>query len=454
MLRSGLIRGERYSVTILICIFMMKKHFHIIVSAACLSMFFTMPVAAQQVLRAEQRAFLPPQSEGIPKVFDAQGFVYKGFSYYPAMRLDILSTSNVYAQQQGEKSDVIYKLSPEISVLKEYKNLQLSSKLRTASKRYSDTKGENRDDVYFNFAANYELNSRWSIPFRYEQSLYSRDRGEPLNQSASREPLRIKQQHIETGISKRFNRLILSLKGGYDSMRFSDGQSLVNGSAIIYRDNDRKTYMGQVGAKYEFLRGVGGDAEHIAFARLKYSENKFARRNFTGAGFTGLSRNGSNIGTFFGLETKYKGLLFANIGVGYFTQDYDEASLDRIGALDFGAEVEYSISPRWMVGLHLDRDITQDNDIVEGQIATQLRLSTEYEVYHRLYLDGEYGYSQRHFDQIGRTDVVGSYSLGALYLLNQNLRAQVKASFTDYQSDVPGSSFKTNSLLFSLIGKL
>ncbi len=423
-------------------------------SIACLTMCFALPVAAQQVLRAELRPFLPPQGEGIPKVFAAKGFVYKGFSYYPAMRFDVLSTSNVYAQQDGEKSDVIYKLSPEISVLKEYKNILLSSKLRTVSKRYGDTKDENRDDVYFDFAANYELNSQWNIPFRYAQSLYSRDRGEPLNQSATRAPLRIKQQQVETGVSKRFNRLILSLRGGYDTMRFSDGRSIVDGSDIIYRDNDRKTYMGQIGAKYEFLRGLNGDAEHVAFARLKYSENKFLRRNFTGVGFTGLSRNGTNLGGFFGLETKYKGLLFANIGLGYFMQAYDEASLDSIGALDFGAEVEYSISPRWMVGLQLDRDIMQDNDIVEGQVVTQLRLSTEYEVYHRLYLDGEYGYTQRHFDQIGRTDTVGSYSLGALYLLNQNLRAQVKASFTDYQSDVPGSSFKTNNLLFSLIGKL
>jgi len=413
-----------------------------------------MPAQAQQVLRAEQRVFLPPQSGGIPKVFNAKGFVYKGFSYYPSLRFDLQSTSNVYAQEKNAQSDYVYTISPEINVIKEYKKLILSATLASMSKRYQDNGGENKDDVHFKFAANYDLNSQWSIPLRYEQKLYSRNRGDVLSQSATTEPLRIKSQYVQSGISKRFNRLILSLKGEYNTLRFNDGRSSVDGSPIIYRDNDQDAYAGQIGAKYEFLRGTDGDAEHIAFARLKYSAHKFLRRNYSGAGFTGVSRNSTNFGALFGMETRYKGLLFANIGIGYFIQDYDEKSIDSIGALDFGAEIEYSLSPRWMVGLALDRDITQDNDIVAGQLTTSMRLSTEYEIYHRLYIDGEYGYTQRNFSQIGRKDVEDRYSLGALYLLNQNLRAQIKASHLDYQSDAAGSSYKTNSLLFSLIGKL
>ncbi len=413
-----------------------------------------MPANAQQVLRAEERVFLPPQSEGIPKVFNAKGFVYKGFSYYPRLRLDVLSTSNVYAREDDVQSDFVYTANPEINVIKEYKKLILSATFSSMSKRYHDNEGENRDDIYFKFAANYALNSKWSIPLRYEHSLYSRARGDVLNQSATREPLRIRNQYIQTGISKRFNRLILSLKGEHNTLRFNDGRSRRDGRPVIYRDNDQDTYAGQIGAKYEFLRGRKGRAEHIAFARLKYSAHKFLRRDYTGAGFSGLSRDSTNIGAFFGVETKYKGLLFANIGLGYLMQDYDETRIENVDALDFGAEIEYSLSPRWMVGLQLDRDITQDNDIIEGQLTTSLRLSTEYEIYHRLYVDGEYGYTQRDFEQIGRKDAANRYSLGALYLLNQNLRARINVSHIDYQSDVAGSSYKTNNILFSLIGKL
>jgi hypothetical protein len=419
-----------------------------------LCIFISETALAQQVLRAEKRAFSAPSEEGIPKSLEAPGLIYKGFSYYPSMKVSSTYISNVYAQETNEIEDIVLKVSPAIRITKEYKKLQLASDLRVIAERYNELKEENKEDVHFSLAGDYEISSKWNIPLRIKSSVISRDRGEPLSQSATREPLRIKQFSASSGISKRFNHLILSLIGGYDKTQFADGTSLLDGDDVVYRDNDRTAYTGQVGARYEFIRGSGGDVEHIVFSNMHYKSNQFKRRDFVGGSFSGLSRDNTEIAGFIGLETSYKDLLFANIGVGYFINDYEEASLDNVDGLALDAKIEYALSPKWQVGLDLGREVSQDNDLLQGEVKTSFRLFSEYEVYSRLYLDGAYAYNQFDVGQTGREDEENRYNFGVLYLLNQNLRARVGLSYTNYESNIEDSSFQSSSAIFSLIGKL
>jgi hypothetical protein len=409
---------------------------------------------AQGVLRAEKRAFLPPETTGIPSDFAPNGLVYKGFTYYPSITLKQIYTDNVYAEPNDGQDDFLTKVTPSIKILKQYGGLQLATRADVTVERYKRFDGENTEDHNLVFSGTYTANSRWSMPFSFNYNSTSVRRGEPLSQSATAEPLGIVSRGASLGLTRRFNRLILNLTGRYDEAFYDDGKTLITGAPVIYRDNDRQIYSGRLGLRYDLALGAGGRAEHILFANLDIKDSRYKRRDYVNGGFSGVYRDSVELGGFIGLETSYEDRLFANIGIGYFKNDYDDPSLIALDDIDFGAEIEYALTPKWRLGAEIDREITQDNDIVQGEVETRYAFTSSYEVYSRLYLDGGIEYTERKYGQDQQTDKETTYKAGMLYLLNQNWRLGFDAAVASFDSSRANQSFDRNIYSLSIIGKM
>lgn len=425
----------------------------LLLSVYCIG-FMSISANAQQVLREEQRKFLAPQERGIPKVLNAEGMVFKGFSYYPSLNISTIYSSNIYSQNDNEIDDYITRYTPSLRIAKDYKKWRLAADARAAIERYRDISSENKEDYFLSFNSDYEISSRWNLPVRFEHKVTSRDRGDPLASRTTTEPLKIAETTFNTGLSKRFNRFILSLNGSYEQQLYDDGTALQDGSPIINKDNDFKSYGVRLGGKYELLRGADGKPEHIIFGHVTYKDSRYARRNFVNGDFSGRLRDNIGMSGFLGLETSYKDRFFANIGLGYLKTSYEEEGIDDVKEFDFSAEVEYSLTPKWMIGALIDREVSEDTDIIEGEVVTTYNFFSEYEIFSRLYADFEYEFEEREIEQLDQKEDSHRFDFGILYLLNKNLRARLGASFEDNQSTEETDNFEKHQILFSVIGRL
>ncbi len=419
-----------------------------------LTVSFSQFAGAQGVLRAEKRVFLAPEEGGISPDFIPKGLVYKGFTYFPTLRIAQAYNSNVYAEADGGQDDFILRVSPSIKILKNYGGLNLSATGQIKAERYQRFTDEGKEDISLNLSGDYVLNSRWAIPFSIDYSSFTLRRGDPLSQKATSEPLTYTQKTAALGLSRRFNRLKLSLQGQVEETLYNDGTALLSGAPVIYRDNDRRGYSGRLGLRYDLGLGEGGDAEHILFANLDYKTSKYLRRDYSNGSFSGILRNNTEFGGFLGFETSHKNRLFANIGIGYFKNEYDDSRLTGLADIDFGAEIEYEFTPKWRLGGAFEREISQDNDIVQGEVETQMRLFTSYEIYSRLFVNGAYEFTEREYGQDRQTDNESEYKIGALYVLNRNWRMDMQASTIRFESGAPNESYDANVYTFSFVGKL
>lgn len=352
-----------------------------------------------------------PVAERTPSDMKPIPIRWRGLEISPILVSSQLIDTNIFATSSSEETDTITSLNPSVFINKNFGRHQVSASAEGELRKY----WSNTDEDVFNFntklGGTLEARREIKIPFEITYASGHEKRGQNFATNFSKKPIAFDSFGTALGITYDPNRLSMSLVGRYGNLSFDNGTNKA-GQAVIREDADRSFSDLELSASYEVL------PNHRPFVSFSYGQTDYKKGSFGGTSFSGPERDSTHFDALAGWELSYKGLIEGYLGVGYGERDYDSDLIQDIASFRVASNVSWNVTKRATFSLALRRAITEDNQITQGIILSQGRLSLDYEFLHNLFYNAFVDYAFADFQNSTREDDIFAAGTGLRYVIS------------------------------------
>lgn len=404
---------------------------------------FLAPVAFAQEENShvDPFAFRTPSSLFNREV-NADPFEYRGepvkmgsFLIWPNITWQKEYSTNILATEDGEESDIITVIKPEVIVKKNIRNHEFILSLNTELRHYWDNSDENVENYRGRFEGNFQARHGINIPVMLsyrDGHLRRRDQNRINNMDLSVEPLHNTALEAETGIIYKPKRLLLSLMGNYREARLKNSRAR-NGTTLIRENRNVNTAKAVTTIGYDVSENL-----------TPYAELTYAQEDYIDEPVTAASRNNDLTRFLVGANFDYRGLIIANIGVGLEERNYDSATVNNADSLSFDGNLKWQVDQKTALGFDLSRQTYEDNVIIAGLTKTEAGVSINHEILRDTFLRSHLKYEFKEYDNITREDTTYDAGLEILYIINPHFQLGADYNYITRDSNIQGLSMDEN----------
>jgi hypothetical protein len=392
-----------------------------------------------------------PVNQRIPFDLRPKQLEFRGFLYEPKITVDTLYDSNALAQSDNPQSDFILQISPSLMIDKHFEDHILKFGATAQINRYAELHDENttQPEVFFKGALN--NSGPLKLPFDFNYTKEVRQRRIPQKNGLTIQPGKIDIFNAETGFIRSFNRLSLGLMGLYESKQYTNEILARTNTKAVNDDLDRAEYRGTLKIKYEFPSENRTQPHHVLYTDIFRARQNYKRLAFTEGDYTGENGDRDITGFLSGIETRYKGLVFANIGAGYEKHSFDDKNLEDVDIFNLKASIDYNILSKLTLNLTTSSGISQDNGFLQGVKVFSAGFGGDYELQHDLYASANIRNIQYKFIDSTRNqedDIIGELELKKLN--SENLTSKASVVYQDRRADDPQFAFDRMTFMLGL----
>jgi hypothetical protein len=394
------------------------------------------PVLPAPLLRPRRRA-----AEADP--YAQVGTRIGNIRIFPAVQEDIGYDTNPNRDSRASgrrKGSILLRPEGELRLQSDWSRHELTAHLRGAYHEYLDVQGADRPEASgrVNLRVDATRDTRIDLEGRY--FLDTQRPGSPeLNAPVAERPL-VQTGGGSLGVTQRFNRLSLGLRGNVDRTTYEDAR-LPDGVILDQSDRDVTQYEARLRAGYELKPGLTPFVEGIVDTR-DYD------RTVDDAGFRRSSDGlGARAGSTFEITRKLTG----EASGGYMERRYDDERLpDLRGPLVEGSII-WAATPLTTVRLRGTTQIA-DTSLADssGALVSRATLEVQHDLRRNLSLIGSVTVSQADYRGIFLREEGLAASLKLDYRLTRSVA--LRASFTHerLRSTDPGDDYTANVYLVGL----
>lgn len=373
-----------------------------------------------------QLAPLPAFSQdvdGLPDVadrYDGTGMHVGSFWLLPTLESGLFYDSNIYARSKNIKGGLGAYVAPRVKLESDWGLHGLNIDLGATQFAYFEDAGLNRTSVDGSIEGRFDLRRDLVLLGGIKGGLFDDAVGDINSNSLAADPTRHREFETWASLNKAFNRLSVSIGGGYHYYDYDDVASILGGKIDQdFRDGD----VYEAGSRISYAISPGTRV----FGDFRYNWRDYNGGGADSDGWRGLA----------GLEFELTRLVRGEIGVGYMDQGYANGP-DATG-LSYHAGLTWNPTPLMTVKLDADRTI-EDSAIAgaSGSIADALKLSVDYELKRGIVLTPSAQIT--HLDYIGPVGDSLSYNLGVNLDYSMNRFMSVGMSYVYTNSDLSGPS--------------
>ncbi len=357
------------------------------------------------------------------------------FQLYPKVEVSAEFTDNLYRRENNKVADEIIRVAPSALLQSEWANHMLYFSGGLAKGMHVNTASENYLNWYAGTGGRLDIEED---EYFNGNLRYSRDqelRGSP-DDTGSTEPTLYSTYTADLSYTRRgtsiYNRGLYTFNR-YD---FDDAGNVNNDD----RDRNEHEFSWRVG--WEDVPGMVYYIEPAVNTRI------YDQKRDDG----GLERSSHGWRILAGLNWDVSGVSYAEAGVGYMSQNYDDAALDTISGWSMNGKFLWNTTELVTMTAEAQRSINETTQTgASGILATRGSFTIDYEAFYNLILDTKLGW--RNDDYQGgtsRTDDTWTYSVGARYLINENYYGLMRLSHEERDSSRAGSSYIDNRIIFTL----
>ncbi len=387
-----------------------------------------------------------PVGKRVQRDFATQPIRWHGFLLTPQIVSEQKIDSNILASSENDEADTITVVRPSLQVRKEFGRHSANLLVEGEGEKF----WSNQENDVFNARAQLsgvlEARRSFKIPFELSYTSGHEKRSQNFSQNISEEPIGFTSMGGALGFVYKPNRASLSVVGRHAEIAFDNGRT-VAGNRLVREDDDRTSTTVEVRGSYDLT------PNHVPFVSVGLGELDYDQGTFDGTGFNGPERDSENLNVVVGWQFGYKGLLLADIGVGYTSRDYDSQSIEDIETTGFAADINWNMTKRSTFNLGLRRSITDNNDSTQGVILTEARLGYDREVLHNLFFDAFINYALLDVSDTDREDDVISGGFGMRYDLSPRFAISAGYDYTTRESTAPGLDYDRHQLTARLTTK-
>jgi len=359
--------------------------------------------------------------------YEARGLRTGAFLVYPKLTATLEHNDNIYASDVNEVDDNVLRLTPEISVNSDWPRHALAGYARATFNRFQDFGTEDTDDYGFGASGRLDVLRNATISGGADHARLTEPRTSPNSPVAALEPVQYHLTSARVLASREFNRLKLSGRYGYQDFDYKNpartGGGVVDQS---FRDRSVMEFMGR--ADY----AVSPDT--ALFFEVTGNTRDYDRAPPA----VPLQRDSDGVQALAGANFELGALTRGEIAVGYISQSFDDATLDKIDG--FGARAQVEWFPTELTSFTFAGSRSVEDSATPGAggyLSSNISAQVDHELMRNVLLTAQAGYGEDEYDVIGRRDERKSFGVSATYLINRVVGVTASYSYTD-QDTVKG----------------
>lgn len=378
--------------------------------------------------------------------YDPLGLRLGSFVALPSVSAGTLYNSNVFNTPSATKSDWALEIMPTLRLISDLPRHALSLLVGAHGLFHDRLTSEDTIDIAVSGQGRLDIRRSTNVVVDAGYDVLHENRGAPDLPGNAAKPTEYAATHVQATLNQSFNRLQVSAGASLQNLGYRNTKLTPPGPTVLDnhdRDRDTTTVFGQ--AAYEFSPG------YSAFVRGSYNQRVYDLTQDS----AGLRRDSHGLETDGGLQFEVTRLLIGQIYGGYLQQSFDDSHFSNIGGGAFGAQLEWHPTPLTTVRFNARRSI-QDTTIpgASSYTSSHFAVGVDHELLRNLVISVDALYDDNVYNGAPRSDAFWGASVGAMYLLNRNLEANLGYVFSKRDSNVAGFDYVNNLFRLGLVGKL
>lgn len=372
--------------------------------------------------------------------FGPLGIRTGAFTWKPAVELSGGFDNNVpRAQGSDRKSSPLFVVAPELQGKSDWSRHELQLDMRGSYTWYSELENFNKPMLDLKAKSRIDITSQTRADLEGRFNLAADSPGNPNDPEDIRKPPIYTVYGGTAGVTQRFNRLEVTVKGTADRTQYQDAE-LNDGATLDLSDRNYNQFGVALRSAYEMSPGfkpfveVGGDRrEHDQI-------NCFCEdRNSDGRTIKG------------GVQFELTRKLIGEFSAGTLTRDYKDPALDTLRGTLIDASLIYYATP--LTTLKFDAKTTVAESSIQGVSGTLTRdFTVQADHSFRRWLIGtlKFGYGNDDYVGLGRDDKRYFVSAGVTYKLTRTTALKGEFRQDWLRSNVTSADYTASTVLFGL----
>lgn len=361
----------------------------------------------------------------MPEGYEPRTFRSGNLVISPELDVTGYYDNNIYAEESGKDNDFVINAVPRIAFDLDNQKMQWTTQGYVGLRRYIDNDTENSTT----FGAMSRVVARPSEQLQFGGGVHfvraAEERGDPEARTDSTLGPRLYNAYGgEVSVGLRGSRLGVQLKGEAEKLDFRNPAD---------NERDRTTYTGTARALYR-LSGLLN----------VFAQGQVLRREYRlGVAAVGVNRDSTNYNATAGVQIDPGGRLRGDIYAGVFRFDPDDSALKKDTGVQFGAGLNYELTPRTeivLTGFRGDAATVQPG--VTGRTDTRVRMGVKQEVRHNIHAAAGVEWRDTRYRGLSGINQDKVTIDGELeYLLNRLVSVAAVGRYSGRQSQVLGADF-------------
>jgi|GEM_PF-1565448 len=365
--------------------------------------------------------------------YDSQGIRAGGFVVNAALVSEVGYSDNIYARRTNTHEDITGVVSPSVKFRSNWERHHVEGDARVDVRRYMDNKQEDVETGTAGLANRIDIDGETFLTASIRNHRLYDLRGEPESINSDN-PTRLSINTVTAGLYHGTGPLSLSALARMRAFEYDDGKS-VAGQRIDNRGRNNTSSDLILRAGYEFspIWNTYVRATLMTRDNDRYRATPSVSRDSHGYSVV--------VGTIFDFSELWSGEVF----VGPSRRTFEYGGFDSIDTLTYGGNLLWNITRLTSIRTAAMR--TLEPSLVSGSPAydvTQLWAGVEHELTDNIVLHASIGKRWIDYRQSDLNMGIVSSGVGAIWLINPNLRASAEYNHTSRVVSTPIQDFDRN----------
>ena len=353
---------------------------------------------------------------------DPLGVRAGSFLIYPKLGVEGTYNDNVFATNHGEKDDFITDIKPELSVESNWTSHALNFRTGADAGYYATHSRLDYTDWFVSGDGRLDITRDSAFFGGGGIAREHEDPGSPDSPADAKNPT---EYYLIDGAG-RYVQTFGRFRGIGEAtiVRLDyDKTNTLAGPSVSNTDRDRNVYAGGMQLGYEIL------PSSELFVRAEGNQRKYDKREDAG----GVERNSQGYTAAAGVSYDLGGITFGEVYAGYLEQFYEDNAFNTLSAPTFGGTLTWNATTLTTVNARAARvvqETTQGGS--SGILRTTGGLSVDHELLRNLILTAGFTVTNDDYQDVKRNDYYYIPGIGARYLMNRNVYANIGYEFVHH----------------------
>lgn len=362
------------------------------------------------------------------------------FLIFPKLGIDETYNDNVFAVERDEKDDFITDIKPSLAFESNWANHALNLRSGADFGIYSEHTRLDYTDYFVSTDGRLDITRDAALFIGGGYAREHEDPGDPDSPDDAQNPTEYDLYNGFARYIQRFGKIrgigeATFVRLDYDKTNTVDGDERAN------TPRDRNVYEGGLQLGYEFLPSYEG------FVRASGNQRKYDTKRDV----NGVERNSEGFEAVAGVSLDLGRVIFGDIYAGYLEQYFQDPAFDTIGAFTAGGTLTWNITTLTTLNARAERLVQDTTQAGAGAILrTTGGITADHELLRNLLLNASVTITNDDYEGADRNDYYYVTGIGARYLMNRYVYANIGYQFVHHTSEGDDSDDDYDQNLFRI----